>query len=456
MSLAKQLAERARIKEEKEKKIKEVAEMRAEIARVEEEKRRKEIEERELKKQNALYQKELEAARIREEKTFQYYNVNKYGRNVPPNREPIYIGDQIKNHGAWIPNGDGEFFLSDQYGDPELHLKGKFKKGIINGNGYIKIDDNWSWEGGFKDGNIHGKGELIHIDGTKKMVLAKNNQITCWHEELLDGKQVEIDDISLGIITKENRHIARVTIIRHVYDWRFYVRFHEDIHPKEREIDFSIMKKFTVLHRLPQCYDLCRFGIQMDTDPKYEYFQDNYGPGVIPKLGIAVGRKTAEMKLKGPKPLTAIQKIKTDYKENMFESLAAGIGAAQRENDKEGQKEQRQKQWAALIEERRQKEEEEREHAIKEEGEQMEKDAEEKRKLKQEEKRLENAEYESELKAAQEAAMKEFEGNMAGMAGMSLEAEEKMKEFGVDASLASKLLISDTKLIIASELDDAK
>ena len=54
MSLAKQLAERARIKEEKEKKIREIAEMRAEIARVEEEKRRKELEEREFKKQAIL------------------------------------------------------------------------------------------------------------------------------------------------------------------------------------------------------------------------------------------------------------------------------------------------------------------------------------------------------------------------------------------------------------------
>ena len=399
--------------------------MRAEIARVEEEKRRREEEERELRKQNAQYAKEQEAIRIREEKTFRYYNVNAYGRKVPPKNEPMFIGDQIKSHGAWIPHGDGEFFLSDQYGDPELHLKGNFKKGKIDGNGYLKLDHEWTWEGGFRNGNIDGKGELIHIDGTRKKVLAKNNQISCWHDELLDGKQVEIDDRSLGIQTRESGHLAHVTIIRHVKDWRFYVRIHEDVNPKERELDFSIMKRFTVLHHKPQCYDLCRFGIKMDADPKYEYFTDNYGPGIIPKLGIAVGRKTAEMRLKGPKPLTAMQKVKTDYKENMFESFAAGIGAAQKENNKEFLKKQREEQWKALIEDRRQKEEEEREKSIAAEQAQMEKDAEERNKAKAELLQQESADYEHELKAAQEAAMREFEANLAGMAGMSINSESK-------------------------------
>ena len=412
MSLAKQLAERARIKEENEKKLRAIAEMRAEIARVEEEKRRRQEEEALLRKQNAAYAKEQEAIRIREEKTFKYYNVNAYGRKVPPPGGPIYIGDQLKSHGAWIPHGEGEFFLNDQYEDPEIHMKGRFNKGKIEGKGFLKIDNEWNWEGEFRYGNIDGKGELVHVDGTtRKKVLAKNNEIVCRHEELLDGKQVEIDDHSLGIHTKESGHKVHVTIIRHIKDWRFYVRVHEDVNPKERELDFSIMKRFTVLHHKPQCYDLCRFGIQMDPDPKYDYFLDNFGPGVMPKLGVAVGRKTAEMTLKGPKALSSMQKVKTDYQENMFESVAAGIGAAQKENNIELLKQKRQEQWAALIEERRQKEEAERENSIAAEQAEMEAAAAERHRIKQQMEEEENAKYEMELKTAQEQAMKEFESN---------------------------------------------
>lgn len=410
MSLAKQLAERARIKEENEKKIRLVAEMRAEILRVEEEKKRREVEEAAKRKQDAVYAKEQEAKRIREEKTFNYYNINAYGRKVPPPSGPIYIGDQLKSHGAMIPHGDGEFFLNDKYEDPELHMKGRFNEGKIEGNGFLKLNDEWNWEGRFNKGNIDGLGEMVNIiDGTRKKALARNNEIVCWHEELLDGKQVEIDDNTLGIYTKEHGHKAHVTIIKHVRNWRFYVRIHEDVKPKERELDFSIMKRFTVLHHKPQCYDLCRFGIGMDPDPKYDYFVDNYGPGVMPKLGVAIGRKTAEMRLKGPRPLAAEHKVKTDYTENMFESAAAGIGAAQKENTKEFLKEQRNAQWAALIEERRQRDEEEREKQIAEEEERMQAEADERRRVKEAMDKEANAEFENQLNIAKEAAMKEFD-----------------------------------------------
>lgn len=48
----------------------------------------------------------------------------------------------------------------------------------------------------------------------------------------------------------------------------------------------------------------------------------------VPKLRIAGGRNTAEMKALHATPLLPPLRSKSDYKENVFESRAFGVGAA--------------------------------------------------------------------------------------------------------------------------------
>ena len=57
---------------------------------------------------------------------------------------------------------------------------------------------------------------------------------------------------------------------------------------------------------------------------------------------------------------------KLDRSDNFFESRAVGIGAAKEEDDRALQDELRKRQWAALIEERRAKQNADKQHEIEE------------------------------------------------------------------------------------------
>ena len=94
-----------------------------------------------------------------------------------------------------------------------------------------------------------------------------------------------------------------------------------------------------------------------------------YGKGSVkPRLGLALSRKTEEMKYMYKSALHPKERSKTNYSENMFESAEVGLNAAKAEEEEILKKEQRKKQWAALIEARRAEEEEERERKIEEEN----------------------------------------------------------------------------------------
>lgn len=87
-----------------------------------------------------------------------------------------------------------------------------------------------------------------------------------------------------------------------------------------------------------------------------------------PRLGLALSRKTEEMRYMYKSALHPKMRPKTNYSENLFESAEVGLNAAKAEEEEILKKEQRKKQWAALIDARRAEEEEERERKIEEEN----------------------------------------------------------------------------------------
>ena len=106
---------------------------------------------------------------------------------------------------------------------------------------------------------------------TRKEALARDNVVVCLKEELLDGKQIEFDDASLRIVSVYGK--AKGNIMKHVENWRYLVHMQDELHPRNREIDFSSIKNFRILHHLPQVYDLDRFGIQTAPPKVYDYFE---------------------------------------------------------------------------------------------------------------------------------------------------------------------------------------
>jgi hypothetical protein len=217
---------------------------------------------------------------------------------------------------------------------------------------------------------------------------------------------------------------AMATIQFHVKSWRYRVRFHNEVTPRDRDIDFSTITEFRVLHHKPLIYDLSRFGYTMDQPPVYDYYKDTYGISSRPHLGVAMGRLTPNMKQIGPLPLSPKFRDKSNYKENMFESRMVGIGAAQAQEEEAERKIQKKAQWAKLIDERRAIEEAERLEKIEEEQAKYMKEQMEKQKAKLEEDKKKEADFEAELADSLEEEKRKMEAKDE----LEKIAREKLKE----------------------------
>jgi hypothetical protein len=249
--------------------------------------------------------------------------------------------------------------------------------------------------------------------------LARDGIIMCFQDELQQGVQVEFDDPTLFVITNSRR--PRASIMHHVRGWKYRVHWHDEIKPRERDLVFTNIKSFRVLHELPRVYHSTPFGQQTDPPKRYDYYEDVYGKEHTKKhgepwLGIAEGRRTINMKFHGANPLVPYARNKYNDSvstKNIFESAAVGIGAAQAEEEKERLKELKKKQFEALIEQRRQAAEAERKAAIEAEQKRIleEDTAKQKEQMKkqQEEKAAEQAAFDAEMAAAkEEAASKDY------------------------------------------------
>ena len=197
------------------------------------------------------------------------------------------------------------------------------------------------------------------------------------------------------------------------------MHWHDEIKPRERDLVFTNIKSFRVLHELPRIYHSTPFGQQTDPPKRYDYFEDVYGKEHTQKhgepwLGIAGGRRTINMKFHEANPLVPYARNKYNSsvnRENVFESAAVGIGAARAEEEKEKMKELKKKQFEALIDERRAAAEAERKAAI---------EAEQKKILEED-----TAKQKEQMKKQREQEAAEKEAFDADMAAAKAEAASK-------------------------------
>ena len=175
---------------------------------------------------------------------------------------------------------------------------------------------------------------------------------------------MEIEDPSLRL--GSNRR-PRVTIMSHRKKWSFKCRFHDEVQPRERYVDFSTLKNFKVLHHLPLVYDQTRFQIPLEADTRYNYWEDVYGQITRPKLGHAGGRAGAEMRPKGVKIKSIEEKPVSNYTENVFESQEMGIGRSLLEKERIQVLANKMEAWNKALAEKRELENQERNRLVAEE-----------------------------------------------------------------------------------------
>lgn len=374
--LAAKLKKSSLEREKKDDMRRQLANEKAEKLRVREEARMKAEAEAKFLRENEHLRLQMErekfeeAERIRKTKT--YFRVSDYNNDkLSIAMNPTYYGEHItdKKSTAWVPHGPGQFLVGD-----EPIKDGTFKMGQMHGAGTQIFDDDSKWEGEFKRGYMDGVGfytaaKEANPEGERREALARENRIVCYHDQLQQGLQIEFDDPTMRVITKSRR--PRATIIHHVRNWKFRCHFHDEIVPRERDVVFSSLKFFTILHHLPRIYHTTGFGVQNDASKRYDYFQDVYGkPEAQVPLATAGGRRSINMKAVGAQALLAPERARrsrSDYKENVLESAEVGIGAAKAEEEKARLAELKKKQFAALIEQRRQEEEAKRKALIEEE-----------------------------------------------------------------------------------------
>jgi len=415
MTLAAKIAKENLARQKKDDTRRELANEKAERLRVNEEARIKREAEEKFLRENEHLRKEIErkkweaAELVRKTKTYYKFNLlNNEMESIALN--PTYFGEHItdKKADSWVPHGPGQFLIGD-----EVVKEGVFHKGHLQSAGVQVFDDDSRWEGEFKMGLMCGVGRwFASKDAAPREALARDNKIVCYRDEITEGLQVEFEDATMQVVTNTRR--PRASVMCHVKNWKYRVHFHDEIRPRERDVVFSTIAKFTLLHHLPRIYHTTRFEGAPHTDPpvRYDYYKDVYGKREEEiRLGITGGRRNINMKPHQATPLTPAQRFansKTDYSENVMESAEVGIGAAKAIAEKARLAELKKQQFAALIETRRKEEEAKRKAMIEEEQkkimeEDLAKQKETFQKKKQEKERLDRADVEA-MQSAMAAA----------------------------------------------------
>ncbi len=126
----------------------------------------------------------------------------------------------------------------------------------------------------------------------------------------------------------------------------------------------SGLKSFTVLHHLPLIHTLSEFNIDQDVKKLYNYKKDCYQDDV--KYEIEGDRRMLDMSFKNSLPHLKTAGRTTDRKENFFEPLAIGIGAAVEEENERIIRAAKKKQFDDMLARKRQEEEKEKQRLIQE------------------------------------------------------------------------------------------
>jgi len=192
-----------------------------------------------------------------ERKTKAYFEFNKYNRRIAMEGRPVYFGDFITKSAAWFPHGQGTFTV---FGSEVLN--GRFVKGEFV-DGIVRFSDGTTWHGHVEQHRMNGVGLLTTQDGTKHEVIARNNEIVCFKSELTNGLHIQFHEQFNNIYPALNRKPV-ATVLKHVSEWVYLVKFHDEVWPEDREIDLSRYSSFSVVRDRPRVYSLQGFD-QMQT-----------------------------------------------------------------------------------------------------------------------------------------------------------------------------------------------
>lgn len=193
----------------------------------------------------------------------------------------------------------------------------------------------------------------------ERHALAKENIVICFQDELVPGRQMEfIGPLSgLSCAPFSTNLACRAIVISHLtnsqtketgkHSWLYKLRFSDEINPKVRDIDLEIYTHFRVLRNLPLIYDLSLFDIRTESK-RIDDFRV-----ALPTISPPSPVKNPNYKVSTvllPKFPARSYKERLD---NVFEARAAGIGAAEEEEERERLKQLQKEQWAKLIAERK-------------------------------------------------------------------------------------------------------
>lgn len=369
---------------------------------------KEELEKKKIEEMEEVEREIEELAQLRILNTKEYFDLHPSTfRRKEVLGNPVYIGEHSKSSKAWCPHGVGEYILFDQ-----CVKKGTFVMGAQRGLGSCLFENGSTWEGQFHDGLPRGVGTM-----SGRHALMMRNCVVIYRDELCQGKQIEFDDPTMHVETQycDGEH-PKATFIRWSSKsnkiWRCVVRFHDDIRPREREVDLGTLSNFRILHFSVLVNPLvCFEGFQADSLASYNYSTDVFSTRNFPSSGfsdvsessslITGGRRTAEMRSR-IRELHAKERCESKYTENVFESRAVGLGAAKDEEDAIIMKELRKKQWAILVEGRKVAEELERRQRVEEEQKAFLAEQMELQKRASEDKRQEQAKFHAELATAVE------------------------------------------------------
>lgn len=230
------------------------------------------------------------------------------------------------------------------------------------------------------------KGEgYVTEDGKNQLTIVRNNVIVCYRDgmklsvnkvililvELNSGTRIEFQQPLLTVYGSTQNRKPTATILWPIRNWKFRMRFDEEVWPRERDVDLLEIENFKVLRNLPNNYHFSQFGI--GTEPRRVNDYRTLTDCQILSLPVDSSTSSPTLQLeraKTPAVMSVERKKHTQYSQscmlnmrlipifksrkpsekpnNIFETREIGVGAAKEEEEREIQLEQRKKQVGLL------------------------------------------------------------------------------------------------------------
>jgi len=216
----------------------------------------------------------------------------------------FHYDGSIECEGQYV---NGKLFGEGKYNFQESNYFGAFKEGNMHGDGVMVTPKGREIVLMRNNIKICSKdGKCLIQSYVDVMVCRSFSNLASNFIELLEGKQIEFDDPSLklysnGASNSDTLHFKdnskgiksyikgspqkaastvastgmevlayqmqslcpsngsnkiKGCIMRHIYDWRYLIRFDNEVYPRQREIDLSRIKYFKVLHHMPMVIHL--------------------------------------------------------------------------------------------------------------------------------------------------------------------------------------------------------